>query len=228
MELIETFFSSDVFRVLVKLLLALVLSGSIGLERSVMNKPAGFGTHAIIGVSACLIVIVSSYYANFYDMDVSRITASILPGIGFIGAGAIMRNGYNVTGITTAAGLFAVTCIGISVGIGYYTAACIATLLVFLLISFSHNITDKIGKYETICLNVILNDAHESKKILRKVSDFFSDNHIDVVSISNRTDGNNKEIQYVLNFNSKMVDKSEILATLISFNELSKVELADD
>ena len=57
METIQTIFTSDIFRIIVKLLLALVLTGSIGLERSIMNKPAGFGTHAIIGVSACLMVI---------------------------------------------------------------------------------------------------------------------------------------------------------------------------
>ena len=228
METIQTIFTSDIFRIIVKLLLALVLTGSIGLERSIMNKPAGFGTHAIIGVSVCLMVIASNYYANFYDMDVSRIPAQILTGIGFIGAGTIMRNGYNVTGITTASGLFAVTCIGMSVGIGYYAAACIATLLVFLLISYSHNISDKVGKYNTVCLNVLLNDANETKKTLRKLSDFFTNSRIEVLSITNNIEGKSKEIQYVINYNSKIIDKSEILATLISYDELSKVELGED
>ncbi len=228
METIQTIFTSDIFRIIVKLLLALVLTGSIGLERSIMNKPAGFGTHAIIGVSACLMVIASNYYANFYDMDVSRIPSQILTGIGFIGAGTIMRNGYNITGITTASGLFAVTCIGMSVGIGYYAAACIATLLVFLLISYSHNISDKVGKYNTVCLNVLLNDANETKKTLRKLSNYFTDNRIEVLSITNNIEGKSKEIQYVINYNSKIIDKSEILATLISYDELSKVELGED
>ena len=161
-------------------------------------------------------------------MDVSRIPAQILTGIGFIGAGTIMRNGYNVTGITTASGLFAVTCIGMSVGIGYYAAACIATLLVFLLISYSHNISDKVGKYNTVCLNVLLNDANETKKTLRKLSNYFTDNRIEVLSITNNIEGKSKEIQYVINYNSKIIDKSEILATLISYDELSKVELGED
>ena len=77
------FINSDTGIVLFKLLLSLILAGIIGIERSAMNKPAGFGTFAILGVSACLVVIASNYYADMYSIDAARIPAQVLAGIGF-------------------------------------------------------------------------------------------------------------------------------------------------
>jgi putative Mg2+ transporter-C (MgtC) family protein len=229
MTFVEALLSSDIFRITVKLLLSLILTGSIGLERSVMNKPAGFGTHAILGVSSCLIVIASEYFANFYDIDAARIPAQILAGIGFIGAGTIMKNGYNVKGITTAAGLFAVTCIGIAVGIGFYAGACLATFIIFLLLSYSHSISDKIGKYEMIDLDVTLDTEKDGKVAIKKINEYLKSKHIDIVSVSNNANvKDGKVIQYILNYNVQLTDKSEILATLMSYDELVKVEINDD
>ena len=133
MELMVEIFKNDFFQLFFKLLLSCILTGIIGLERSALNKPAGFGTHAIIGISSALVVLASEYMAQYYDMDVSRIPSQIIAGIGFIGAGTIIRHGLNVRGVTTAAAILSVTCIGITVGMGYYEAACIATLIVFII-----------------------------------------------------------------------------------------------
>ena len=129
MEYLEYVVNTETFQICFKLLLSCLLAGIIGLERSSVNKPAGFGTHAIIGLSAALVVMGSEYMAKYYDIDASRIPSQIIAGIGFIGAGTIIRNGITVRGVTTAAGILAVTCIGISVGTGYYTAAIIATIM---------------------------------------------------------------------------------------------------
>ena len=129
-----------------KLLLGACLTGIIGLERSHLNKPAGFGTHAILGVSAVLIVLSSEYMHLQYGSDASRIPAQLLSGIGFIGAGTILRDGLNVTGVTTAAGLLAVTCIGLAVGAGFYVGAVVATIIVYILLSKSHQISRRFDK----------------------------------------------------------------------------------
>ena len=134
MEYIIDVTNSEVFQIIFKLILSSLLAGIIGLERSALNKPAGFGTHAIIGLSSALIVMGSQYMAYYYDIDAARIPAQILTGIGFIGAGTIIQNGYNVKGVTTAAGILSVTCIGLTVGMGYYLAAIIATLIVFIIL----------------------------------------------------------------------------------------------
>lgn len=228
-EYFAVYLTSDMFIVCFKLVLSLVLAGIIGIERSVMNKPAGFGTFAILGVSACLIVIASSYYAEYYDIDAARIPAQVLAGIGFIGAGTIIRNGYNVKGITTAAGIFAVTCIGITVGIGYYVPACVATLLLFLLISYSHYFTDNIELFSTMSLKITVDKLDNEGHALKKIDEFFKNKHINVLSIANNSDiKSGKVFEYIITFNNHKVSKTEIIANMITIEELSNVELVED
>lgn len=223
------FINSDTGIVLFKLLLSLILAGIIGIERSAMNKPAGFGTFAILGVSACLVVIASNYYADMYSIDAARIPAQVLAGIGFIGAGTILRNGYNVKGITTAAGIFAVTCIGIAVGIGCYLPASVATLIIFLLISYSHYITDNIELFSTMTLRVTVDKISNEGDLLKKLDDFFKEKKINVLSIANNSNlKDGKIFEYIISFNNKKISKTEIIATLITFDDLSNVEISQD
>ena len=223
------FINSDTGIVLFKLLLSLILAGIIGIERSAMNKPAGFGTFAILGVSACLVVIASNYYADMYSIDAARIPAQVLAGIGFIGAGTILRNGYNVKGITTAAGIFAVTCIGIAVGIGCYLPASVATLIIFLLISYSHYITDNIELFSTMTLRVTVDKISNEGDLLKKLDEFFKEKKINVLSIANNSNlKDGKIFEYIISFNNKKTSKTEIIATLITFDDLSNVEISQD
>lgn len=223
------FINSDTGIIIFKLLLSLILAGIIGIERSAMNKPAGFGTFAILGVSACLIVIASNYYAEMYDIDAARIPAQVLAGIGFIGAGTILRNGYNVKGITTAAGIFAVTCIGIAVGIGCFIPASIATLIIFLLISYSHYITDNIELFSTMTLRVTVDKVSNEGDLLKKLDEFFKEKKINVLSIANNSNlKDGKIFEYIISFNNKKISKTEIIATLITFDDLSNVEISQD
>ena len=144
MEWINELMQEFWFIALLKLIVGALLTGFIGLQRSSLNKPAGFGTHAILGTSAVLVVLLSEYMSMNSDMDMSRIPAQLLSGIGFIGAGTILRDGINVKGVTTAAGLLAVTCIGLAVGSGFFAGAVIATIIVYLLLGF--NLFNSSGK----------------------------------------------------------------------------------
>lgn len=223
------FISSEMMIIVFKLFLSLVLAGIIGIERSVMNKPAGFGTFAILGVSACLTVIASEYFAKEFGGDAARIPAQVLAGIGFIGAGTIIRNGYNVKGITTAAGIFAVTCVGIAVGIGVYIPACIATLILFLLISYSHYFTDSIELYSTVSLRITVDKIDNEGGVLKTIDDFFKSKKINVLSISNNSNlKNGKMFEYVVSFNNHKVSKTEIIANMITIEEIANVELVED
>ena len=226
----STFFiNSDTGIIIFKLLLSLVLAGIIGIERSAMNKPAGFGTFAILGVSACLVVIASNYYADLYDIDAARIPAQVLAGIGFIGAGTILRNGYNVKGITTAAGIFAVTCIGIAVGIGCYIPACVSTLIIFLLISYSHYFTDRIEIFSTMTLRITVDKIANEANALKELDAYFKEKNINVLSISNNSNvKDGKVFEYIISFKNRKVSISEIIATLITYEDLSNVELSQD
>ena len=123
------------FEIAVRLVLALVLGGLIGLERESMGRPAGFRTHILVSVGSALIMIMSAYaFADTFGgrYDPARIAAQVVSGIGFLGAGTIMREGANVRGLTTAASLWTVAGIGLTVGSGFYFAAVLTTFLVVL------------------------------------------------------------------------------------------------
>ena len=123
---------------LIKLVLGFILAGIIGAEREALNKPAGFKTHSLIGICSVLVMLCGEYMAMTTNTDVSRIPAQLLSGIGFIGAGTILRDGLNVKGLTTAASLLSVTCIGLCIGAGFYLGGIVATFIVYIILSHSH------------------------------------------------------------------------------------------
>lgn len=118
-----------------KLLLASVLGGLIGLERELHRKPAGLRTNLFMCVGATLYTILSGEIAREFGGDHTRIAAQIIPGIGFIGAGAILRDRGGVVGLTTAATIFVVASIGMAIGAGMYWTATYTALMCLLALS---------------------------------------------------------------------------------------------
>ena len=118
-----------------QVVVAIVLGGLIGIERELRDKPAGFRTIVLICVGACIFTIVSDLSGGL-DQQRTRIAAQIVSGIGFLGAGAILRDRASVLGMTTAATIWAVAAIGVAVGFGHFALATLGTLsiLVALLI----------------------------------------------------------------------------------------------
>lgn len=119
-----------------KLALSVLLSGIIGFEREHSHRPAGFRTHILVAVGSTLIMLTSVYisktYASQANVDITRMAAQVVSGIGFLGAGTILREGFSVKGLTTAASLWAVSCIGIAVGAGFVTGAVVATFVIYM------------------------------------------------------------------------------------------------
>ncbi len=126
--------------VLVRLLVAGILGGAIGAERELREHDAGLRTHTLVAVGSALFTIVSAYAWTDFNFssrdgityDPTRIAAQIVTGIGFLGAGAIIRQGLSVRGLTTAASLWVVAAIGMASGAGYYSGALITTIVVLL------------------------------------------------------------------------------------------------
>jgi putative Mg2+ transporter-C (MgtC) family protein len=126
--------------VLLRVVLAGFLGGAIGVEREIREREAGLRTHLLVAVGAALFTLVSAYgWRDFHfsqksgvTYDPTRIAAQIVTGIGFLGAGAIIRQGLSVRGLTTAASLWVVAAIGIASGAGYYSAAVITTVVVLV------------------------------------------------------------------------------------------------
>ncbi|MGE5416637.1 MAG: MgtC/SapB family protein [Acidobacteriota bacterium] len=126
--------------VVLKLALACILGGLIGLERESLNRPAGLRTYTLVCMGSTLAMIVSLemyyQYHSTVNADPGRIAAQVVSGIGFLGAGTIMREGATVRGLTTAAGLWVVACIGLAVGAGMYMPAITTTILVFFVLVY--------------------------------------------------------------------------------------------
>ena len=115
---------------LLRLFVAAALGGAVGVERELRERQAGLRTHLVVSVGSALFTLVSAYGFDSFGgkVDPSRIAAQIVSGIGFLGAGAIIRQGLSVRGLTTAASLWLVAAIGMAAGAGYWEGALIATL----------------------------------------------------------------------------------------------------
>ncbi len=137
--LIQDLLSKTVMR----LILAAVLGGIIGLERELKHRPAGLRTNMFICFGAAMFTILSAEIAP--PGDKARIAAQIIPGIGFIGAGSILHSKGGVTGLTTAATLFVVASIGMATGAGLYLPAIFATILILLALQFLGWVERRLG-----------------------------------------------------------------------------------
>jgi len=122
---------------LLRILVGTVFGAVIGYERRMHGRPAGLRTHLIVALAASTFMVVSTHFVYFQTyragdlvaVDPSRIAASVVTGVGFLGGGAILRTGVNVQGLTTAAGLWLVAAIGLSAGAGMYVVSTFSTLL---------------------------------------------------------------------------------------------------
>ncbi|MDD5155317.1 MAG: MgtC/SapB family protein [Candidatus Omnitrophica bacterium] len=127
-------------QILTRLVLCLILSGLIGLERQVHRRSAGLRTHILVSLGSCLIMLTSLYvfdiYKNQANIDPARIAAGVITGIGFLGAGTIIREPSGVKGLTTAASLWVVAGVGLAIGCGFYRAGIYTTVLALAALVF--------------------------------------------------------------------------------------------
>ncbi|MFD2760742.1 MgtC/SapB family protein [Lentibacillus juripiscarius] len=132
--------------IMLRIVIALILSGLIGFERELKNHSAGFRTHILVGVGACLMMLLSLYgfesLIDAYDnvrFDPTRIPSYVISGIGFLGAGTIIVNGMTIRGLTTAASIWTVAGLGLVVGAGMYASAVFTTVIILLSLVFLNN-----------------------------------------------------------------------------------------
>lgn len=132
------------YSIFIRLLLSVFLSGLVGLERQFHRRTAGLRTHILVCLGSCLIMLTSIYVFDIFkgvtSVDPARIAAGVITGIGFLGAGAIIRSGEAVKGLTTAASLWIVAGIGLAVGCGFYLAAIISSILALIVLLFLRHV----------------------------------------------------------------------------------------
>ncbi len=130
--------------VLIRIIVAAVLGGAIGIEREIREHTAGFRTHILVAVGAAAFTLASSYGLDGTDFDPNRISAQVVTGIGFLGAGAIIRYGATVRGLTTAASLWTVAALGLLTAQGFFSAALITTAVVIVSLYLLRLIEDRL------------------------------------------------------------------------------------
>jgi len=149
----------------VRLLLALLCGGILGIERERRKQPAGFRTYMLVCVSSALVMMTNQFLTEKYPgIDPSRMGAQVISGIGFLGAGTIIVTGRNrVRGLTTAAGLWAAACIGLAIGIEFYTGAIIGCALILLVMEVFSKLDEYLIRTSKICSIYV--DFADSKDI---------------------------------------------------------------
>jgi putative Mg2+ transporter-C (MgtC) family protein len=150
-----------------KLLLAAILGAIIGLEREIHGRPAGFRTHLLVSLGACLYVITSIHFYTVYGnfsgtqpvgVDPGRVAAQVVTGIGFLGAGAIIREKYSVRGLTTAACLWIAAAIGIACGVGLFGISIVVTILSLLSLLLLKKVETRLSRDTYIYLRLCCED----------------------------------------------------------------------
>lgn len=225
MEFILNIINSFEFQAIFKLVLGFILAGFIGLERSSWSKPAGFRTHALVGLSSVLIMLCGEYMSQTYNMDPSRIPAQLLSGIGFIGAGTILRDGFNVKGLTTAAGLLAVTCIGLSIGAGFYIGGIVTTIIAYVVLSRSYKISARLDHFDLLDLQVVISKDYD--EVLNKIESVLTKYEVDIKQMKKITedesDNDYAVLKIVGQFNKKVFTKNQLVKNISLIENVAEV-----
>lgn len=225
MDYILTIFNSFEFQVILRLILGFILAGIIGLERSSWSKPAGFRTHALVGISSVLIMLCGEYMSQNYNMDPSRIPAQLLSGIGFIGAGTILRDGFNVKGLTTAAGLLSVTCIGLSIGAGFYLGGIVTTLVVYIILSYSYKVSDKLDHFNIFAFQIAI--SKDTTETMSKVENLLSEYQIDIKQMKSLEEvesySKSTILKIVGQYNKKGFNKNQLIKDLVLIENVDEI-----
>jgi putative Mg2+ transporter-C (MgtC) family protein len=226
------------YEVVLRLILAIIVGGLIGYEREYKNRPAGFRTHILVCVGAAVTSMIQLYaivdtanmilgrpdMADVLKADIGRLGAQVITGVGFLGAGTIIHEKGSVKGLTTAASIWVVACIGLSVGLGYYFLSVSATIGVFIvLVSLKQFETRffqklKVAKLEVQFINKV--------DLVIKMEEYFNAKNIKVQNIEFEIE-EEEDSPYRTSLYTVLVPRhikpSEIIRDLCIYEEICKV-----
>jgi putative Mg2+ transporter-C (MgtC) family protein len=197
----------------IRLLLASLLGAIIGLERELHGRPAGFRTHLLVSLGSCLFVITSiefyRIFGNFsgsgpVGVDPARVAAQVVAGIGFLGAGAIIREKASVRGLTTAACLWVAAAIGIACGVGLFSIASVVTVIALASLLLLKKIEEKLHKDTYVSIKIVI---HDTEGILETLGNLFEVCQLQVHSIRLEKDieAGQLSVEYDVKYTSRAV-----------------------
>jgi putative Mg2+ transporter-C (MgtC) family protein len=217
--------------ILTHLIVATLAGGVIGLERSYHGRPAGFRTHILVCVASSLLMLVTMYQAKWFTgalpdtvrVDPTRMAQGIMTGIGFLGAGVIVREGLTVRGLTTAASIWVTAAIGILAGVGFYSTVLIGSVITIGTLTVFRKIESRMPS-QIFANNTIIfgRDNHMSESEIREL---LLKNGFSVGNISRRLTGKGEQLEYRMTVctldsgNIERLSKTLLgLASIVEFN----------
>ncbi len=213
---------------LLRIITAAICGAIIGYERAIQRKSAGVRTHIVVAIASALFMIVSKYgfadLLNMHDiaLDPSRIAAQIVTGISFIGAGTILVRREQISGLTTAAGVWATSAIGMAIGAGMYSIGMLATAFLFIIQVLFHDDT-LINK---IILHVRFNiqiEAVNKQKVLPKIQEELEENQVENVSVKILDVSDERIIFNVDGIINNKKDENEIIMALRKYPDITRI-----
>jgi putative Mg2+ transporter-C (MgtC) family protein len=228
------------YEVLLRLLLAIIVGGLIGYEREYKNRPAGFRTHILVCIGASVTSMIQLYsiqetsnmilqhpvLASALKADIGRLGAQVITGVGFLGAGTIIHDKGSVKGLTTAASVWVVACIGLAVGLGYYLLSVASTIGVFLVLVILKRIEARVFHRSKVTkLEIQYNNRIE---LVKKIEEYFSGRGIKVKNIEFEIE-DDEDTSYKTSLYTVLlprhISKSELIRDLCYNDEIIKVTL---
>lgn len=215
------------YEMVFRLLLGAVIGGIIGYERQVHGRPAGFRTHILVCVACVLLMNASGYYHSlgvsepaYLRADPGRIAAGAITGVGFIGAGVVLRTGFSIQGLTTAATIWMVSAIGLAVGEGLYLAGIVTTGITMFALVVLRRIESRMPKLYSRVLTIVTGDNVEEDDIIAVLTKH--DVHISNVDYEQCSISETTTYNYAVSFYNKKLIKS-ILGELSSLADVKRV-----
>lgn len=209
--------------IIMRLLIALIVGGLTGLERERSHQFAGFRTHILVSVGSCITSITSLslffQYNSYSNIDPARLSAQVLSGVGFLGAGAILKTSNGIRGLTTAAGIWATACIGIAVGYGYYILAISAWLFVMITLYILKNIDKMIFKKKQTIFNI----KTDNIEIISSIYEMFQRSQISVKNIEINSDISNIKIN-LLTVHDRRIVLDEVIKELSKLKNIISID----
>jgi len=229
------FFPDDYMVITLRLLMAALLSGLIGLEREMKKQPAGLRTHLLVGIGACLMMLLSiTGFDSFIktaegpiQFDPSRIPSYVISGIGFLGAGTIIVHGKSVKGLATAASIWVAAGLGLVIGIGMYYVAVLTTVIVLAVLFVLGELEKKYIPSSKQRQITIIAENHEG--IFSEISSSFEEQQLAVIDFrieDGALYGSNKISKYIFSIEAGQTDQEiELVKELQKSQAVIKVNI---
>lgn len=213
--------------ILIRLLLAMICGGILGLERTRKKRPAGVRTYMLVCIGAATIMMTAQFMSQLWGGDVGRLPAQVISGIGFLGAGTIMvTKHYRILGLTTAAGLWASACIGLAIGIGFYFGGIVTTVLLMVIVACVDNLENMYSrKLHRVHVYIILKDIVCLKSLIA----YMQEKEINVANLElSSTSGVSGIGLYCVLKLPKTINQKEVLALITDYPDVIFVDRTDD